>query len=394
MSTKDVAILDDDFGQMGGSQRVAIEIAREFNAPIYSARVNPQVPPNDVDVRPAFTKWWEQRAMNSHHLVQDAFQMLGWQYVDALGDYDTVIINKNNAGWYVPRDDQTVVKYVHSTPRNAYDRFHQTDGSYKRRILNTVIRTLYRPNIAYPDAWACNSDLVARRLQKYWGLNADQISVIYPPVNVNTYHPDDAPTQDYYLTISRLVGHKRIDEIIQAFNQLGDDYTLKVAGTGPYESTLQEIAGANVEFLGYVDETQKRRLLAGARGFVFAAENEDFGLTPIESMAAGTPVIGVQDGFTQHQLINQKNGLLYTRGGSNLQDVIRRFDRDGVDWTPGEIQAFSERFSAKRFRASMRELVEAATKANEIHVPWKDTTQPPSGESVAKLADGRGGGIE
>lgn len=359
----DVAIVHDQWlPPRGGAERVAIEMAREFDAPIYVSCADEEVIPDDVEVVEAFDGRLVSRMLRSHHLIADAAQMLAWQYVDGLYDYETIVLNKNNPGWFVPRDDQAVIKYCHSTPRNTYDRFHENRKPLLARAVGTAQRVLYWPNLAYPDRWIANSDLVARRIQRYW--DQGRVDVVYPPVPVRNYGPDlgDGDRGDHYFTISRLYGHKAIESIVRAFDLLNRDdcrdYRLVVAGDGPKRAELERMAPPNVEFLGHVSEGEKRRLYANAKATIFAARNEDFGLVPVESMASGTPVIGVEDGFTRHQILHGKNGLLFSRNGGHLRETIRLFERrGGVSWDSSQIQEFAEQFSAERFREEIRTAV-------------------------------------
>lgn len=385
-----IAILHDRWTEMGGAEHVAVEMARLYDAPIYVGVKDESEVPEDVEVREAFDRRFEQAAMRRHYLIRDACQMLAWQHVDALHDYDTLIVNKNNPGWFIPKDDQTIVKYCHTTPRQPYDLFHEHGDHYLSRLVKTPMRVLYRPNITYPDAWACNSDLVQHRVQKYWGISTDETDVIYPPVDVESYGPEyGTGSGEYYVTLSRLVGHKRMGEIVAAFTDLGDDYQLKVAGDGPKRAELEAAAGANVDVLGYVSEEEKRRLLADAKGFVFNAENEDFGLVPVEAMASGTPVIGVEDGFTQHQILDGKNGYTYPRG--KLREAIPYFDRQPVDWSPSRIAEFADRFGTRRFQRNLHQLVSDAQAKTSVEPEWAvDERAADADHGEVALADGGG----
>lgn len=392
----DIAVLHDQVMTRGGAERVAFEMARTFDAPILAAVVDQDVVPDDVEVRQVFDSWLANRCMRSHYIIQDLFQMQRWQYVEEAHGFDTLIINKTNPGWYVPKDTQTTVWYLHSTPRGMYDQFHREGSGLIPRLLKIPMRPLYAPNTRYSDGWACNSELVERRMDRYWDIDNGDVDVIYPPVDVEACSPDYAETEDYYFTVSRLRGHKRIGDIIEAFNQLnrsGEEYQLKIAGTGPDEDRLKEMAGENVEFLGYVAEEEKYRLLSEAKAGVFAAENEDFGIVPIEFAASGTPVIGVKDGFTQHQVADRRSGYTFARQGGHLRETIRLFERQGVQWSADRIAEFAQRFSRDRFREEMRSLVETAQERSTITTPWEgseveDVEEP---EPMASLRTDGGG---
>lgn len=359
--TESVAIAYDCFDVDGGAERVAIELARTFDAPIYAGFVDEEIPPDDVEVHQVFESTISKLAYNAHYAITDAYHMRAWQECSELSEYDTVIICKNNCGWFVPEDDQSLVWYLHSTPRNLYDRFHENRGGLLRPWFAAAMRALYAPNTRYADAWVCNSELVHRRLRRYWDRDGE---VVYPPVPTASFGPGFAETGDYYVTVGRLQRHKRTREIVEAANEQG--VPLKVAGTGPEQETLNAVAGDTVDVLGYVSEDRKRELLAGAKAFIFNASNEDFGMTPIEAMASGTPVLGVKDGYTQYQIQDGKNGLVYDRG--QLASAIARFELRGVEWSESRIDEWaSERFGRRTFREAMRRIVSQAQAQAEIN---------------------------
>lgn len=387
-----IAIAHDQLTTRGGAETVAFELARTFDAPIYASTIDPDVIPADVEAVGLFDDGLSGRCLESHYLLADLYQMLAWQHVEDLYEYDVIIQNKNNPGWFVPKDTQTVVKYCHSPPRGPYDQFHRRGAGLLPRVVKLPMRALYRQNTSYVDAWVCNSDLVQRRIERYWDVPRSNIRVVYPPVPTDQFGADQGDTAAYYFTFSRLREHKRIHEIVRAFNQLNrgeGDYRLVVGGDGPERNRLEELAGPNVEFVGYMDADEKRRRLAEAKAFVFAAENEDFGLVPIEAMASGTPVIGVKDGFTEHQIIDGKNGLLWAREGGHLRETIRAFENRGVEWSAERIEAFAERFDAAHFRQEMREAVATAVTETAVQAPWeREDAAQPAPETAAARVDG------
>jgi len=181
------------------------------------------------------------------------------------------------------------------------------------------------------DKIAVNSDVVKRRVELYWDKKVD--SVIYPTGGVQTV--DRPHFGEGYITISRLEPNKRILQVVKMVN--GTNIPLKIFGEGSQYRKLIKLASSNVEIMGYIPEGEKMNSLAKSKAFVFNARSEDFGIAPVESLAAGTPVIGVDEGFTSTQVINGKNGYLYQRG--ELVDAIKKFERFGVDWSPQKIQS-------------------------------------------------------
>lgn len=386
--SESVAILNDDFRVHGGSQHVAVELARLFDAPIYNAYQDDSVVPDDVEAIEVFDGRKEQWLLNRHWFVQDMVQMFGWQHQPDLQQYDTIIVNKNNAGWYVPREDQTVVKYSHSTPRGLYDLWQDHQPSRKYTVLAPLMRALYRVNVTYPDAWACNSEIVQHRHEKYWDVSPE---VVYPPVHTEEFGPDHAIVdRDAYLTVGRLDYNKRVEDMLEAVR--GTDMRLIVAGDGPCRRELEASAPSNVEFRGFVSEAEKRQLLTECKAFIMNAKAEDFGMSPVEALASGTPVIGVREGYTQHQIADGVTGILYDHGVPNLHRALTRFERGGVTADEDDLQAAAERYDVAHFRARMRELVATAQDASTIEVtppqPAADPDEQPEHPAVAD------GGVE
>jgi glycosyltransferase involved in cell wall biosynthesis len=300
-----------------------------------------------------------------------------------------VITSGNEPLWYVPSDEQTVLAYTHSTPRFMYDLYNRNMdfGGVMGRLatlFNTAMRTVYESNVNRPDYWVANSDLVARRIRRYWNIPEDQIRTVYPPVDVHQYEPDDAETGESYVYLGRLDEMKRVDEAIKAFNQM-PERELVVVGEGPDGGRLRAMANDNVRFTGFVDSATKREWFARARAVIYPPMNEDFGMVPIEALAAGTPVIAVNEGFQRWQVRDGVNGLLYDRG--ELVAAVDRFERGGVDMSEKQMAAWAQQFGIERFEREMTAAIADAQDmaAIESTIDWPDFDGdvPPDREAVA-----------
>ena len=369
MQDLDVAIAHKDYDTRGGGEVFVRRLAEWLECPVYVGRRNQANEPPDghLDIREIPLSRLERRAIDRGGLARSVAYMTAWQRAGAvLADYDVVVTSGNEPLWYVPPDDQTLIAYTHSTPRFMYDLYSRdVDGmSAPRLLFNAGKRTLFQHNTARPDRWIANSDRVARRIERYHHVSSDRIETVYPPVNVADYAPEAAPTEEFYLHLGRLVDHKRVGDAVEAFRDL--DATLKIAGEGPARDRLESAAPDNVEFLGFVDEARKRELLAGARAHIYPPKNEDFGMVPIESMASGTPVLGVAEGFTEFQIRDGVNGLLFEPGPVGCYQAVRRFERDGVAWGPDRIATFAKQFGERQFRSGMATAIESATAGSEI----------------------------
>jgi glycosyltransferase involved in cell wall biosynthesis len=392
----DIAVVHEHHPLRGGGERVAEDLAETLEAPLYTGYATDEGRPDDLDVEfnELFAGEWFKPLLKREYpwkfAVRDAVYMWAWEHAEPLQEYDVLVQSGNNPGWYVPHDDQVVVKYVHSTPRTAYDLFHDNAEGLLARLYSKATRTLYEQNLSYPSLYLANSDLVASRIQQYWGIEGDQIRVVYPPVDTGAYTPR-AGTPGKFVTVSRLAGHKRIGTIIEAFTNT--PYDLEIIGTGPDEDRLRELAAGheNITLHGWVSEAEKREHLESAAGFVFIANNEDFGLAPVEAMAAGTPVVGVDDGFTRHQIRHGDNGRLCAANPASVEAAVRELATDGVEWTPADIHVFArENFGLARWHRELNDAISVACENAAVNPDWTlpdtETSEQPS--RVASRTDG------
>jgi glycosyltransferase involved in cell wall biosynthesis len=278
-----------------------------------------------------------------------------------LSAYDLVISSSHAvAKGVLTRPDQIHVSYVHTPFRYAWDLTH----TYLRS-LGPIQRLLAKPVLHYlrlwdvlsagrPDVIVANSRHVAARICKEWRREA---TVVYPPVNVARFR-HDRPRSERYIAVSRLVPYKRVDLLIEAFNQLA--LPLDIIGDGSERHRLQRLAGPTVRLLGHLDDEQVTPMLERAKAFVFAAE-EDFGIAPVEAMASGTPVIAWARGGCGETVLDGQTGILYREQGvDSICAAVRQFIERGVAWSPDRISGYALRFSRERFRA---EIICAITEA-------------------------------
>jgi glycosyltransferase involved in cell wall biosynthesis len=201
------------------------------------------------------------------------------------------------------------------------------------------------------DHFIANSEFIARRI---WKVYRREAKVIYPPVDVDAFSFFETK-QDYYLAASRLVPYKKMDLIVEAFAGMPDK-KLVVIGDGPDMAKVKAKASPNVEILGYQPFGKLKELMQGAAAFVFAAE-EDFGITPVESQACGTPVIAFGKGgaletvrgLGQHA---QPTGVFFPQQDvRSIQDAVKRFSTQRDAILPSQCRENAMQFSVAEFRA-------------------------------------------
>jgi glycosyltransferase involved in cell wall biosynthesis len=371
-----VAIAHEHYPARGGGEVVADALAETFDAPVITGWIRDRSlsEADDVTELLAHSPARVLRRWMGNPLVRDAFYMFAFESAPCLREYDVVIQSGNAPTWYVPEQHQTVVKYNHSPPRNPFDLFWRESSETADwhdlvspayvvdRLYKKATRHLWKNRTDAVDLWVCNSETVAHRTQKFLGIDRDRIRVVYPPVDVDVEYRDGG---DHYLFLSRLAPSKHAREAIAAFEQLPHQQ-LVVAGDGRCRDAVEAQAAGmpNVDVRGYVAEPEKRRLLRDAKALVFLAENEDFGMVPVEAMAAGTPVIGVEEGFTAEQIRDGVNGYFTDRKPSEVQATIWWFEDEGVEWSGAQLHAFAQQFGRERFEREMRAAVEAARERN------------------------------
>jgi glycosyltransferase involved in cell wall biosynthesis len=199
------------------------------------------------------------------------------------------------------------------------------------------------------DYFIANSQFIARRI---WKVYRREAAVIYPPVDVDNFSLR-TNKESFYLTASRLVPYKKIAAIVEAFQAL-PDRKLVVIGDGPEMKRIKALAGTNVEILGYQPASVLCDLMQRAKCFIFAAE-EDFGITPVEAQACGTPVLAYGRGGTLETICGfdheKPTGAFFDRqDGATIAEAVRHFERHQDRISPLDCWHNAQRFSAQIFR--------------------------------------------
>ncbi|MCB4428372.1 glycosyltransferase family 4 protein [Synechococcus sp. MU1643] len=267
--------------------------------------------------------------------------------------------------------DQLHISYVHTPVRYAWDQMHAylQRSALARRGLGPLVRwQLYalrqwdQLSAQRVDHLIANSRFTARRIRKYWGR---EVSVIHPPVEVDRFRWN-ADRDDVYLCLCRLVPYKRVDLVVEAFNRLG--LPLLVVGDGPERARLDALAGPTVTLLGRQSQQQVEELMARCRAFVYAGL-EDFGIAPVEAMAAGAPVIGLGRGGLLDTVrcasagLREPTGVLFPdQNVESLVQAVEWFEQERI-WRSLDsesIRAWAERFRPEAFAARFESALRTA----------------------------------
>ena len=279
-----------------------------------------------------------------------------------LSGYDVVLSSSHAvAKGVLTHLNQLHIAYVHTPIRYAWDLYHQyLRESGLDRGLKGMLAKYFLHKIRIWDAasanrvdhYVANSRYIARRIEKIYGKPSD---IIYPPVDVDKFTLREAK-EDFYLTASRMVPYKKIDLIVEAFSQT--DKKLLVIGDGPDMAKIRSKAGKNVELLGFADDETMADLMRRAKAFVFAAE-EDFGITPVEAQACGTPVICFGRGGARETVLDGESGLYFMEQNTKeLLAAVAKFEQNYDKFEPVKIRENSLKFSRARFEAEIKSYVE------------------------------------
>lgn len=280
-----------------------------------------------------------------------------------LSSYD-IVLSSNHAvaKGILTHPDQLHLCYVHTPIRYAWDLQQQylqgakLDRGVKALLAQVILHYLRLWDVASAnrvDHFAANSRYVARRIWKTYRRSAQ---VIYPPVAIDRFYPK-SQREPFYFTLSRFVPYKRVDLIVEAFNQLG--LPLVVIGDGPGWNQIAAMAKPNIHLMRHQPESVVIDHMQRCKAFVYAAA-EDFGIAAVEAQAAGAPVIAYGKGGITETVISEKTGLFFPEQTvESLMETVKFFESGLCQFSPDQLRQHVEQFSPTRFCEEFSQFVEA-----------------------------------
>lgn len=360
-----IALVHDFIKEFGGAERVLRVLADMYpSAPIYTAF---RVRGSSCDLKFSDRKIVESKFgwLIKHGNLYSPLRFLApwiWKSMD-LSSYDLVITSCSSyfARGFKVGPKTTVLAYCHTPPRFLYG-YEMSINLMKywivrvyAYVVNHYLRVFDLWSSELVDKWMVNSKNVQQRVWKYY---RKESVVVYPPVEVENMIEASSgiKKQDYFFIVSRLVGAKGLVEAAKAAQHLG--FPLKIAGESvgfsQVENQLKEIKG--VELLGPVTDEELWKLYAGAKGFIALAKEEDFGMTPVESMAAGTPVIAFNGGGFRETVVEGETGVFVDGTDiKTLETAMKRFSK--IEWSREKLIARARLFSKEKFIERIRKVV-------------------------------------
>jgi glycosyltransferase involved in cell wall biosynthesis len=366
-----IAIVHDHLLEFGGAERVFVSLARAFaGADLYTSYLNVDglgVHKKEIENLTINTSWANRvPGMKRLHSPLRFMYPLIWESLDLRG-YDVVITSSATAmcRGVITRPETLNICYMHHPPRYLYN--YETAMEWRRHAAIRIYAALINHGLLQWDYLAAqrvdhmisNSKETQKRVAKFYRLESD---VIYPPVHIpekQSYNPNG-----YYVTVSRLARAKHVEVLIHAANTLR--LPLTVVGTGRDLEYLKSMSGPTITFAGNVSDEQLVTIYQGARAFLFASQDEEFGIAPVEAMGYGLPVIAYASGGLKETVKDGRNGFLFDELtsdslSSKLQTFEALSEQDRVKMS-NHARDESEKYSEQNYIQAMQKYVEKALK--------------------------------
>jgi glycosyltransferase involved in cell wall biosynthesis len=362
-----IAIVCDWLTGTGGAERVVLELHKMFpEAPIYTSQYDKNSKIwydgewfQNADVRTT----WLQRLPKSLRKFMPLLRAWSFSRLD-LSEYDVVISSSGAEAKAVNTGPNTLhICYCHSPTQyywNRYDEYMQNPGfgrldflaRFGLRVLVGPLRRWDKHAANSPDVMVANSSHTQTMIKKYYGRDSE---VVFPPVDTERFKPmGETEPRHGFVTAGRQTPYKRIDLAVAACTEL--KVPLIVIGNGPEHKRLEKIAGRSVTFLTNVTDEDMVRHFQTALGFIFPTNVEDFGVTAVEAMAAGTPVIAYGKGGPLDYVVPGKTGLLFEK--QTVESLTKTLESFGTQrFDSNTIVQEATKFSATSFRKNLEQLL-------------------------------------
>ncbi|MFH0956163.1 MAG: glycosyltransferase [Candidatus Falkowbacteria bacterium] len=357
-----VALIHDHLAQDGGAEKVLKVLAEMFpEAPIFTLLFEPKNADKYYRHRHIETSIIQKLPGGiSHYQWYMPFMPMAVEFFDLSG-YDLVISDSSSFAKGVITTSHTLhICYCHTPTRYLWSDTHQyinelKYNKYFKKVISLVlnyIRMWDRLAADRVDEYIANSRFVAKRIKKYYKRES---TVIYPPVEIEKFKIS-REVGDYFLIGSRLAPYKRVDLVIEACKKLGKK--LKIYGDGVDLERLKKMAKGcpSIEFLGWVDDAAKAELYSRCLAFIYPQE-EDFGITAVEAMASGRPVIAYKRGGVMETVVDGITGVFFDeQTPASLAEAINNFDAS--KFNSEIIKQHAEKFSVSRFKNEITKYIE------------------------------------
>jgi len=361
-----IALVTDWLTNMGGAEPVLLAIHNLFpSAPIYTSVYDKKNMPafHGIDVRPH--EGLEKRLPKSlkyKHALWPIVRARAFRQMD-LSEFDVIISTSSAEAKAVrkTRPGQIHIAYIHTPIRYYWSHYEEFRKEFSFGKLTPLIRPFIPLLVKHQrkldldstkdiDVFIANSTVTQQRIKKYYGKPS---TVVYPGVDVSRFTPPPKGERNGYVLWGRHVPYKRFDLAIQAANKL--KVPLTVIGSGPDTERLKKLAGPTITFTGRVSDEELVKRAQSAKAFLFPNE-EDFGISAVEALAAGTPVIAFAKGGALDIVQDGETGVLFKEQTvDSLIQAIKKADK--IDFLPATLHRKAKRFDKSLFATKMRKII-------------------------------------
>lgn len=366
--SKKIAVFHNFLDNIGGAEIVGLTLARELGADIYTT---------NIDESKIKKMGFEDVLPRIHSIgkvpvnapFKQQFSLHGFRKLNLKNRYDFYIIDGD---WAVSGavNNKPNIWYVHSPIREIWDLYEYTRKNIVPFLLRPIFdvwvfynRHLNKKYVSAVDVLACNSNNTKNRVRNNLGRDA---VIINPPIDTSKFYCNNS--KGYWLSVNRLISHKRINMQIKAFEDLPGD---KLIIIGSYEQSrhfkkyadyCRKMKPDNVEIKSWVSQQELIDLYANCRGFITTSQDEDFGMNVVEAMASGKPIIAPNEGGYKETVVNGKTGVLID--DINEEKLVREIKRINMELNRNPLkykagcQNRAKDFSTDIFIRKIKQLVE------------------------------------
>lgn len=364
--TPKIALVTDWLTNMGGAEPLLLEIHKLFpEAPIYTSVYDAEKMPafKHIDVRTTDLQTRLPQSLRYKHVLWPTFRAKAFRKLD-LSEFDIIISTSSAEAKAVrkTRPGQIHIAYIHTPIRYYWSHYEEFRKEFKFGKLTPFIRPFIPMLVKQQrkldlestediDVFIANSTITQERIKEYYGKPS---TIIHPPVDVDRFTPPPKGERIGYVLWGRHVPYKRFDLAIEACNQLGASLT--VIGSGPDTERLKQLAGPTIAFTGRISDKDLVKRAQAAKAFLFPNE-EDFGISAAEALAAGTPVIAYAKGGALDIIQDGETGVLFKKQTvESLVEAMKKADK--MDFLPATLHRKAKRFDKGFFATKMRKIVQ------------------------------------
>lgn len=364
MTKPRIAIIHDWLTSMGGAEPVVLELSKLYpDAPIYTSVYDKERLPGfaDKDVRTTYLQRILPKSIRYKHVLWPILRAFAFRKLD-LSQYDLIISSSSAEAKSVNKNPGAIhVCYCHTPVRYYWSHYDEFKREFNFGILTFAIRPFIPALVKWMrkkdlqsvkdvDMFIANSEITKKRIKQYYGRDS---VVVHPPVDTKKFIGKNNPERDGYILWGRHVPYKRFDLAIEACNRLG--VKLTVVGAGPDTKRLKKMAGPTVTFPGRISDEDLVVLAHKAKGFLFPNE-EDFGISAVEAMAAGLPIIAYKKGGALDIVEDGVSGVFFDdQTVDSLIQAIGKFET--TQFSYNTLVQRSKRFDKSLFETKIRKII-------------------------------------